>query len=146
MIDTSGKWWKGDSPGDIGEYLRRLSADSYGVNDFRLSTCKCGCVEFQVEADGEEGAARRTCKNCGLQTFICDSEEYWAEAEPAKIRCKCKAKCINFNVGVGFALTQDKQAVRWIFIGIRCTACGILGSPAEWKIDYEPSLQLLRQS
>jgi hypothetical protein len=27
--------------------------------------------------------------------------------------------------------------VRWMSLGIRCTACGILSSPVDWKSDLE---------
>jgi hypothetical protein len=36
--------------------------------------------------------------------------------------------------------------VKWITVGTRCAACGVLGSPVDWKIDYGPTDHLLRQA
>jgi len=38
-IDRSGKWWVGDDPEDIGEYLKAYSSDGYKVHEFRLAKC-----------------------------------------------------------------------------------------------------------
>jgi len=141
-IDTSGKWWVGTSPDDIREYLVALTKDSYLVNEFRLARCDCGVKAFRLEADDGEGAARRTCVSCGKEHFICDSQECWADAEPEPWRCiECGSE--EANVGVGFSLYADGENVRWLYVGVRCARCGILGSFADWKVGYGPSLQLM---
>src|SRR5689334_8991207 len=81
-INTSGKWWVGSSPEDIKDFLEAYSADGYRVHEFRLSRCNCGSVTFRLEADDTEGVARRICSQCGEHHYICDSGEYWDEAEP----------------------------------------------------------------
>ncbi|MGA7753515.1 MAG: hypothetical protein WCB05_11810 [Candidatus Sulfotelmatobacter sp.] len=48
------------------------------------------------------------------------------------------------NVGVGFSLYDDGE-IRWVYFGERCSACGILGCFAGWKVAYSPSKQLLEQ-
>jgi hypothetical protein len=30
-----------------------------------------------------------------------------------------------------------------LFLGLHCVQCGMLGCVADWKVAYEPSLQLL---
>ncbi|MBN2193608.1 MAG: hypothetical protein JW751_12395 [Polyangiaceae bacterium] len=40
---------------------------------------------------------------------------------------------------------HDDGSIKWVTVGTRCVACGILGVPAEWKIDYEPSDHLYGQ-
>lgn len=129
---------------DIRAYLEALSADSYPVHEFRLCACPCGSRIFDLESDDNEGTARRVCRECKAEHFICDSGEYWADAEPEKWGCiQCKKKSEGANVGVVFSLYEGGKAIRWLYIGVRCARCGILGSPAGWKIGYEPSLPLL---
>lgn len=143
-IDTSGKWWVGSEPGEIKDFLEAYTEEEYPATEFRLAKCSCGSLDFHLEADDEEGGAKRTCAKCGADHFICDSEEYWDEAAPEKWKCmECKSK--ETNVGVGFSLYEDKNAVRWLYVGVRCSKCGVLGCFAGWKIAYEPSLQLMDQ-
>ena len=142
-IDKSGKFWIGSNPQDLREYLLAFSEEGYPIGDFRLATCECGSSEFRVAADPNEGAARRTCAKCKKVRFICDSGEYWEEAEPEKWKCLCKSNTA--NVGVGFALREGKQDIKWLYVGIRCAKCGMFGCFADWKIDYSPSLQLTEQ-
>jgi hypothetical protein len=145
-IDTSGKWWVGSEPDDIGEYLEAYSADGgYKTEEFRLSRCACGSVQFRLEADDNEGTARRTCAKCQTEHFICDSGEYWEDSEPEEWRClECKSQ--HTNVGVGFALYPEDKEVKWLYVGCRCAKCGILGCFAGWKVAYAPSRHLFEQA
>ena len=145
-IDTSGKWWTGSTPEDLDEYLQALSSGSYPIDTFRLSSCNCGSIVFHLHVEQDEGIARRTCTGCGAKHWIADS----AENHEKGLRLK-KFKCItckshNTNVGVGFSLTREETGVKWLFVGNRCSECGTLGSMVDWKIGYEPSLQLLDQA
>jgi hypothetical protein len=142
-IDTSGKWWRGTVPEDLDEYLRRLTSQDGGhpLDVFRPSQCLCGGRTFLVSADKNEGAAERTCTECQGRHLIADSAESWDDARPRKWRCVCKSdKC---NVVVGFALREGGGDVRWIYVGVRCLSCGVLGCLVDWSIDYGPSLHLL---
>ena len=67
--------------------------------------------------------------------FIADSEKFWAEASPKKMRCSCKSDV--YEVGIGFTLGKGRDWVRWMSVGMRCAKCGILSSPVDWKADYE---------
>ncbi|OOV47700.1 hypothetical protein B1J94_14730 [Leptospira kirschneri serovar Grippotyphosa] len=60
-VNTSGKWWIGSEPTDIAEFLSAYSQDGYPISEFRLSKCECGSVTFGLEADDNEGVARRLC-------------------------------------------------------------------------------------
>ena len=143
-IDTSGEWWVGSVPEDIKEFLDAYTEDEYLSDEFRLAKCQCGSVEFKLEADDNEGAAKRACSKCSKGHFICDSEEYWEEAEPETWGCvECDSK--STNIGVGFSLYEDKGGIRWLYVGVRCAKCGVLGCFAGWNIGYEPSLQLMEQ-
>jgi hypothetical protein len=140
-IDTSGKWWIGTEAGDIEGYLKAYAEGAHDVAAFRLARCTCGSVEFTLEADDNEGAARRACTGCETAHFICDSDEAWQDAEPESWACiECKSD--RANVGCGFSLRDDGD-VRWIYVGVRCTGCGALGCFAGWKIDYGTSGHLL---
>lgn len=139
-IDTSGKWWVGTSPDDIKEYVAAYAAGGYKVHEFRLAKCACGSVDFHLDADDTEGVAKRTCTKCSRQHFVCDSEEFAAEAEFQHWRCECGSEVT--NIGVGFSLRKPAGEVRWLYIGCRCAKCGMLGCFAGWKIDYVPSRQL----
>jgi hypothetical protein len=145
-IDTSGKWWKGDAPEDLDEYLHAYTEDGDAITEFRLARCGCGSVRFQLEVDEDEGVARRTCEACGEKHFICDSEENWTPGlKTKKYKCiTCKSKIA--NIGVGFALYDGGRAVKWLYVGYRCIQCGVLGAMVDWKVGYEPSLQLLDQT
>ena len=56
--------------------------------------------------------------------------------------CRCPCGGLDYSVAIGFAL-RDSGEVRWVTVALRCTACGILGSFADWGIDYTSSTQLL---
>ena len=140
MIDKSGAWWKGAEFDDLVEYIRGFTAETYPADLVPQSACECGHVVFSVDYDGEQGCVRRTCVSCGRTGFIADSGDYWAEAHPVPLRCPCGNHA--FELGVGFSLRESGD-IRWITVGARCVACGILGAPTEWKVDYSPSAHLL---
>jgi len=141
-IDKSGEWWRGASFADLVEYVREVTAAGYPAERVVQSVCACGGKVFLLQGDAQEGCARRTCVACDNTAFIGDSADYWEEAEPEDLACPCGQR--NHEVGVGFAF-RERGDVRWITVGVRCTACGVLGSPVDWKIDYSPTDHLLRQ-
>jgi hypothetical protein len=138
-IDDSGEHWIGTEAADIDEYLRAYTADSYPVDRIVHSTCTCGHTAFRMLVDADEGCVQRTCSSCGGSQLICDSAEYWDEAEPEEAVCPCGAEF--FEVAVGFSHRED-GSVKWITVGQRCVKCGVLGSPVDWKIDYAPTHHL----
>lgn len=141
MIDKSGTWWKGEDAADLHQFITEFTADGYPASRITTSQCGgCGGSEFSLEADDDEGCAQRQCAACGLAAFIGDSEEYWEDAEPYQVTCPCGGE--RFQVSVGFAFRDDGD-VRWIYVGGRCVACGVLGVYVDWKIDYSPTDHLL---
>lgn len=143
-IDTSGKWWKGEDFADLTEYLRSYCEDPYPADLIVQSVCSCGHAVFRLQGDREEGCARRICAACKAAAFICDSGEYWDEAEPIPLSCvECRGR--QFEVGVAFSKRADGD-IRWITIGERCVRCGVLGSFMDWKIDYGPTDHLPGQA
>jgi hypothetical protein len=142
-IDKSDKWWLGESPDDIKEYLEAYTENSYPISEFRLAKCQCGGQEFLVEYDSDEGVVRRTCVNCKVKHFVCDSEENYDGGKLKKLKC-VECKSTSMNIGVGFSLYDDGE-VRWLYNGERCSKCGVLGSCNDWKIGYAPSKHLIDQ-
>ncbi|SNT32805.1 hypothetical protein SAMN05421770_107214 [Granulicella rosea] len=143
-IDKSGTWWVGSEPQDIGGFLEAYSAKSYKTDLFRLSTCKCGGTAFSLLADEDEGCAQRICARCGEEHFLCDSEDYLEDATLEAWECvECEGAVA--NVGVGFSLYEDGE-IRWLYVGARCAACGMLGCYSSWKVAYAPSKQLIEQA
>lgn len=143
-VDKSGKWWVGAEAEDIREFLEAYASEGYEVDEFRLAVCVCGSREFVLKADDDEGVARRTCVECDRHHFLCDSEEYWEDAEPKTLEC-VECKSVSANVGVGFSLYEDDHEIRWLYVGCRCAQCGVLGCFAGWKIAYAPSRHLMDQ-
>ena len=141
VIDTSGNWWKGEGFDDLKEYLAAFTSQTYVAEEIRQSFCKsCGGDVFGLSVDSDEGCVQRVCCSCAAPAIIGDGEDSWGEASPEAVLCPCGAGA--FQVGVGFSLI-DSGEVRWITVGVRCTTCGVLGACADWKIDYQPSRQLL---
>lgn len=143
-IEFPQRVWVGDRPEDIADYLTAYADDSYPVHAFRIATCSCGSLEFELEADDNEGTARRTCAVCGKRHPICESEEYWDGSRFEKWQCvDCQSS--DANVGVGFSLDPQGE-VRWLHVGYRCANCGVLGCFVGWKVSYTPSRQLLEKA
>jgi hypothetical protein len=93
----------------------------------------------------EDQAARRTCLACGKQEFIADSAEYWDDEAEADYYRACPCGKEEFAGAVGYSLRENGD-VRWIFLGLRCLACGSIGLYEDWKISYGPSAFLLDQA
>ncbi|WP_206072821.1 hypothetical protein [Mesorhizobium temperatum] len=90
----------------------------------------------------DEGVARRTSTVCATEHFICDSQDYWDESEPERLVCiECESEVA--NVGVGFSIYPARGGVRWLYVGYRCSACGVLGCFAGWKVGTLDSMILL---
>jgi hypothetical protein len=135
-IDSSGTWWIGTETADLDVYLRDFTAASYPADRFVHARCACGSDRFALAAG--EDCAQRTCVACRAAHLMLDSAEYWddAEDEPDEAACPCGAEV--FELAVGFS-HRDDGSLKWVSIGCRCVACGILGVYVDWKIDYGPA-------
>jgi hypothetical protein len=140
-IDTSGKWWRGNNIEDIKDYLIAYSESAYPVQKVAISKCnKCGCEEFLVEFDWDEGVSRVICKSCETIKYLADSQENWNDIKPRKYKC-VECKSTHANVGIGYAYRENGD-IKWVYIGVRCSKCGILGSVTDWKIDFSPTKEI----
>ena len=142
MIDRTGKWWIGTEAADVEEYLRGYTEGGYPADHFEAARCACSAAVFRLDADRDEGCARRTCTSCESEHFICDSANYSEAAHLEPIECPCGNNA--FDLAAAFSHGSD-GSVRWISVGVRCAACGVLGCPVEWKIDYAPTEHLYQQ-
>jgi hypothetical protein len=145
-INTSGKCWAGSEAADIANFLKAYKAQGYEVHATRLCKCRCGSIAFELEADHDEGCAQRTCAACRTKHLVCDSGDFWEDAQPQSWTCT-QCQCKTCNLTVGFSLYEPDEGqqpdVRWISVGQRCTNCGALASFVDWKVGYGPSYQLL---
>ena len=149
-IDTSGTWWVGSDKSDVSDYLNALTDGK--IDQFRAARCNCSSDTFEVDFDGDAGCVRRKCGGCHATSFVCDSAEQWPSASPERYECvACGSKTANVVIGftlrpatlknrIGFA-----RDVKWVFVGVRCDRCGVLGCVADWKINYLPSAILVTQ-
>ena len=130
-IDTSGEWWHGTEPKDVAAYLRAFSADSYPVSQVNLLSCSCGAQARHLWADETEGVAKVACPECKAEEYLRDSADFWGEAQPEAWSClECGSEVC--DVGVGLSFYRMSQDVRWVYVGVRCAACGLLGCFAAW--------------
>lgn len=141
-IQKSGRWWVGRESQDIQQFLEAYAPRGFEVREFRLARCICGGERFKLLADDEEGFAERVCVACGRHHLVCDSDEYQTEAKPQAFKCvECGLE--EANIGVGFSLYEGDGEIRWLYVGVRCPRCGVLGCFAGWKIGFSPSRHLL---
>jgi hypothetical protein len=80
-------------------------------------------------------AARRACLECGRREFIADSEDHWDDDAEAEYCCACPCGEEEFAAAVGYSLREDGD-VHWVFVGLRCLACDMLGTYEDWKINW----------
>ena len=149
-IDDSGEWSVGSLPEDIRDYLDSYTEDSYKVHEYRQCKCICGSLRFALWIDEEECSAKRICADCGEEGFIFDGEEYWTGENAELCGCpRCESDDEVLNVGIGYALYKEPNpddalvGVRWIYVGARCAACGLLGCFGDWKIGADVPRQML---
>jgi hypothetical protein len=140
-IDENGDAVRGEDAADLAEYLRDCEAGGYRVGRVVRAVCSgCGGAVFRLRADADEGCAERTCAECDKAALMLDSEDYWDGAAPDAVRCRCGGDL--FEVAAAFSLRANGD-VRWVSVGTRCIGDGHLDCPADWKIDYSPSADLL---
>jgi hypothetical protein len=131
-IDKSGEWWKGSDSKDVFEYLGLLEPGGYPVNKAIEAKCTCGSSKFSVQVDRDEELAKTICIGCGRQTFVSDSADHWSNESPEQIECTCGSTAYEVSLGL---FVKEEGWVRWMSIGLRCSKCGTLGSPLDWKSD-----------
>lgn len=137
-----GKYWYSDSQADVREELARFGElNEYIPTQFADAKCKCGSTTFRLRMDDNEGAAVRVCTECNVEHPMGDSDEYLEDAELEDHGCVCGEDV--FEITVGVSLYDESDDVRWLYIGCRCTACGLTGCYGDWKNEFENYRKLL---
>src|SRR5262249_47577769 len=134
-LTRRGKDWHGGEQADIRpELLRYSKKNGYAIHHFADARCECGGRHFHLALDDSEGAAVRTCIACGHKHPIGDSADYLEGAELEECACRCGGEALEITVGV--SLYRDSEDVRWLYVGCRCPACGLLGCYGDWKNEF----------
>jgi hypothetical protein len=124
--------------------LARYSAlNGYTAECFADASCRCGAVAFRLLLADAEGVAVRTCLSCGAVQPIADGDDYLDNATLGECECPCGHG--EFQISVGVALYADSIDVRWLYLGCRCTQCGLIATYGDWKNEHEDYRELLKK-
>jgi hypothetical protein len=144
-ITFDGSFEHGEDSDDLAAWIRGYQPAGWPVDRVVASLCgACAHRVFRVVVDDGGTGAYRTCVRCGDMAYIANSGEHWMDDEAEPIACECGGD--TFEIAVGFTLYAGGDQVRALGVGVRCTADGVLGSPAEWNVRTHPSLHLLQQA
>lgn len=121
--------------------IEEFAAGGYGVERVAFSVCTCGNETFAVVLEDEVGVAATICTVCEEEAALADSDDHFDDVEEVQ-QAECSCGNDEFRVAVGFALDPDGE-VRWVSVGLRCTADSVAGVYVDWKIDYRPTAHLL---
>ena len=105
----------------------------------------CGVIESRylnsrVMRSGEKGIAGAETGAQDAETAIPFGFEPVQTATDIDHRLTACVECASdgCNVGVGFSQYPDSStAIKWIYIGVRCANCGVLGCFAGWKVGQD---------
>jgi hypothetical protein len=132
----------GESQADLREEIESYAAAvGYAAEHFADARCQCLSSRFQLSLDDNEGAAVRACVECGARHPIGDSSDYIEDAELED--CACPCGCESLEITVSVSLYQRSKAVRWFYLGCRCTACGLVAVYGDWKNEHDDYTALL---
>lgn len=141
-------YWYGDNHADLRqEMLRYSELNGYPIDNYVDVCCACGNDSFYFSTDENEGVALRVCGRCEDEHLMGDSEEYAEEAEIEKHGCLCDAEIFQITAGVHRYRNADETLspdVKWLYLGCRCVACGLVGNYAGWKNEFNGYEALLK--
>ncbi len=137
MIDKTKTYWHGDCADDIDEYLKEYT-EALDIDIKSVICHSCGCETLVLHIDFDEEAIQVKCPKCGEKKILLDCQEVWEDAKPRLLKCPICKTSKEHNLKVGF-IRRKNGNVKWVYIGTRCTNCGVLASCLDWKISYEPT-------
>lgn len=136
------KQWYGDDHADIVAFLRERSANNYLATKFANARCaQCEADEHAIQLDDGAGVVVRTCRVCKTSHPVGDSAEFLDEAELDDCQCPCGNEMFQLTIGV--ALYEGSEDVKWLYVGLRCTECGLIGNYGDWKNEFNDYKKLL---
>lgn len=142
-LRTRGDHRYGDRQSDVRQELARWSrGNGYAATRFADAHCAlCGGVHFRLALDEDAGVAVRTCAACGEAHAMADGADFLDDAELEECACPCGNEELELTLGA--ALYADGETVRWLYVGARCPACGLVGVYGEWKNEHDDAGALL---
>jgi hypothetical protein len=143
-LQKRGRYRYGDGPDDVREEIRRYSKlAEYPAAHFADCACVCTGRRFRLSLDDTQGAAVRQCVACNTEHAIGDSADFLAGATLEEAECPCGTQA--FEITVGVSLYVDSEAVRWLYLGCRCSKCGLVAVYGDWKNESDDFRVLLTQ-
>jgi len=132
-IDKSKKYWRGDAAEDVVEFLDEYSENEVSkVVIIKCRQCDYDIFTFKIDADKE--VIEVTCTACNKKRLLLDSEKCLEKSDPKDTKCSgCKKD--RYNLAVGFVHRRNGEVKR-VYIGHRCSSCGVLESCGDWGINY----------
>ena len=92
-----------------------------------------------VEADAEDGVARRRCLQCATTVHLLDSAERWTH--PMMWCCgTCNQSIAEVAVGLS---VPDGEHVEWVVVGARCVECGRIDGLTDLALPGRPIAEVL---
>jgi len=136
-LQSRGEHRYGDDLADLHQELARYArVNEAPAEHFADAVCHCGGRAFRLRLDEAVGLASRTCVACGREQFLGDAAEDRAEAELVDCACPCGGE--RLEVAVAAAVHADGEDARWLYVGARCSACGLVACFGDWKCDGGP--------
>jgi len=131
-LELRGEYWYGTTQADIRAEILRYSKDNAHVAEhFADARCGCGHHLFELALDENAGVAVRTCVACRKPHTLADGAQHLTNANLEPCSCACDGEAFEMTIGVSvYAGSED---VRWLYVGCRCAACGMLGVYGDWK-------------
>lgn len=131
-----GEHWVGESHDDLQMVLQLFSEEGdKPVDRFNDVVCECGHDSFRVSIDEEAKCAVRTCIECDESHFITQNEKSLEVAELNQCDCFCGEQAFQFSAAM--TLLSNRHHIDWLYLGLRCTACGVMGCYADWQCEPE---------
>jgi hypothetical protein len=152
-LQQRGDYWYGDSASDIRVLLSMDRPGSDPITVFADAVCECGGRVFTLQLDDEYQEAALFCKACDSQhlfhtTNVDGYYEGHPEADTEWCGCPCtKRGATYYEITLGASLYDGSDDVRWVHIGCRCVACGLVAFYASWhriEIPYQTLFARLR--
>lgn len=111
------------------EILRYSDLNGYPIDVYEAVLCSCGCGEFRLYSDDDEGGAFGICTKCGGEIDIENSKSYMED--PIQNVCSCDND--HLALGVGKSFYPDSHDARRVYVGAQCGRCNLVGVYVDWK-------------
>jgi hypothetical protein len=134
--------WTGDEASDLLQWLTELSGCP-PITHPKVLLCERHVDEPQftgyVQADPQEGVARRRCVACAQVTDLIDSGERWTFPDTHECPSCCQS-LVELAVGVS---ADDDGHAHWLALASRCVGCGRISGLTDAVLHGEPVEQVL---